>query len=199
MEGIDLFVKILVFVKILSQCKKEDKIQILRSARGKLIALKNRCEFISQKRICQMFLKDHISQAPPVSVNLFTEIVRLRQRASIQSDKKTGDVIGYRCSICTKIFLKKSAFAMHVQHHNETWKDSDMLLPNTRYVCGMQKYHKKSFQYSSNQIAKKQPKSYDCLSKFDWLDLSPISLTITLLHNLKVFKKPIKHHLLAIH
>ena len=41
MEGIDLFVKILVFVKILSQCAmKVGKISILRSARGKKIALK---------------------------------------------------------------------------------------------------------------------------------------------------------------
>ena len=42
MEGIDLFVKILVFVKILSEStRKEGRISILRSARGKLIALKN--------------------------------------------------------------------------------------------------------------------------------------------------------------
>jgi hypothetical protein len=42
MEGIDLFVKILIFVKILSKCTRKEgrQISILRSARGKLIALK---------------------------------------------------------------------------------------------------------------------------------------------------------------
>ena len=39
MEGIDLFVKILVFVKILSQWRRKEG--ILRSGRGKLIVLKN--------------------------------------------------------------------------------------------------------------------------------------------------------------
>ena len=34
---------------------------------------------------------------------------------------------------------------------------------------------------------KKEPKSDDHLSKFDWHDLSPIFLAIMLLHNLKVF------------
>ncbi len=53
--------------------------------------------------------------------------------------------------------------------------------------------------YSSNYITKKEPKSDDRLSKFDWHDLSPIFLAIMLLHNLKVFKKPTKYHLLAIH
>ena len=37
---------------------------------------------------------------------------------------------------------------------------------------------------------KKEQKSDDCLSKFDWVDLS---------HNAKVFQKPIKYHLLVIH
>ena len=41
--------------------------------------------------------------------------------------------------------------------------------------------------YSSNQITKKEPKSDDCLSKFDWHDLSSIFLATMLLHNLKVF------------
>ena len=47
MEGIDLFVKILVFVKILSQCTRKEgrkegrKISIFRSARASSIALKN--------------------------------------------------------------------------------------------------------------------------------------------------------------
>ena len=53
--------------------------------------------------------------------------------------------------------------------------------------------------YSSNQITKKETKSEDRLLKFDWNDLSPIFLAIMLLHNLKVFKKPIKDHLLAFH
>ena len=44
-EGIDFIVEILVFVKILSQCKKEgrkegQKISMLRSARASSIALK---------------------------------------------------------------------------------------------------------------------------------------------------------------
>ena len=39
----------------------------------------------------------------------------------------------------------------------------------------------------------------DFLSKFDRHDLSPIFLTILLLHNLKVIQKPIIHHLLIIH
>ena len=39
MEGIDLFVKFLVFVKILGKGRRKE-IQILRSARGELIALK---------------------------------------------------------------------------------------------------------------------------------------------------------------
>ena len=49
MEGMDLFVKILVYVKILSQCTRKEgrkeggRILILRSARGKLNALKNVC------------------------------------------------------------------------------------------------------------------------------------------------------------
>ena len=34
--------------------------------------------------------------------------------------------------------------------------------------------------------------------KFDWHDLSPIFLNIMLLHDLKVFQKPIKHHFLVI-
>ena len=51
--------------------------------------------------------------------------------------------------------------------------------------------------YNSNQITKKEPKSDYRLSKFDWHHLSPIFLAIMLLHNLKVFQKPIKHHLLA--
>ena len=38
-----------------------------------------------------------------------------------------------------------------------------------------------------SSIIKKEPKSDDRLSKFDWHDLSPIFLTIMLLHNLKVF------------
>ena len=38
-----------------------------------------------------------------------------------------------------------------------------------------------------NQITNKEPKSDDCLSKFDWLDLSPTILAIMLLSNLKVF------------
>ena len=41
--------------------------------------------------------------------------------------------------------------------------------------------------YSSNYITKKETKSDDRLSKFDWHDLSPIFLNIMLLHNLKVF------------
>ena len=43
MEEIDLFVKILVFVKILSQCTRKGgrKIEILRIVRDKLITLKN--------------------------------------------------------------------------------------------------------------------------------------------------------------
>ena len=45
--------------------------------------------------------------------------------------------------------------------------------------------------YSSNYITKKEPKSDDRLSKFDWHDLSPIE-KLMLLHNLKVFKEPIK-------
>ena len=53
--------------------------------------------------------------------------------------------------------------------------------------------------YSSNQITKKEPKSDARVSKFDWHDLSPIFLATMLLHILKVFQKPIKHHLLAIH
>ena len=53
-------------------------------------------------------------------------------------------------------------------------------------------------QYSSNQITKNEPKSDNCQSKFDCHDLSPICLTIMLLHNLKVFQKPIKHNLLVI-
>ena len=40
MKGIDLFVRILVFVKILGKSRREEEISILRSARGKLIALK---------------------------------------------------------------------------------------------------------------------------------------------------------------
>ena len=40
---------------------------------------------------------------------------------------------------------------MHVQHHNETWKDSDMLLPNTRYVYGMEKYIKKLLFFKLNE------------------------------------------------
>ena len=39
MEGIVLFVKILVFVKILSESTRKEELR--RSARGKLIALKN--------------------------------------------------------------------------------------------------------------------------------------------------------------
>ena len=53
--------------------------------------------------------------------------------------------------------------------------------------------------YSSNQITKKDPKSHNRLSKFDMHDLSPIFLTIMLLHNLKVLQKPIKHHLPTIY
>ena len=34
--------------------------------------------------------------------------------------------------------------------------------------------------------------------KFDWHDLSPIVLTTMLLHNLKIFLRPIKLYLLAI-
>ena len=56
-----------------------------------------------------------------------------------------------------------------------------------------------SLFYSSNYITKKEPNSDDCLSKFDWHELSPILLAIMLLRNLKVFYKPIKHDLLAIH
>ena len=48
------------------------------------------------------------------------------------------------------------------------------------------------------KITKKEPKSDACLSEFDWHDVSPIYLAIMLLQNLKVFQKPIKHHLLAI-
>ena len=55
------------------------------------------------------------------------------------------------------------------------------------------------FQYSSNQITKKEPKSEARVSKFDWHDLSPIFLAIMLLHNLKVFQKRIKHYLQALH
>ena len=41
-KGIDLFVRTLVFVKILGKGKKKERrIAILRSARGKLIALEN--------------------------------------------------------------------------------------------------------------------------------------------------------------
>ena len=54
-------------------------------------------------------------------------------------------------------------------------------------------------KYSSNQITKKEPKSDDRLSKFDWYNLSPIFLARMLYHCLKVFQKSIKHHLLAIH
>ena len=39
-------------------------------------------------------------------------------------------------------------------------------------------------------MTKKEPKSDDCLSKFDWHDLFPISLAIMFLHNLKIFQKP---------
>ena len=46
--------------------------------------------------------------------------------------------------------------------------------------------------YSSNQITKKEPKSDNRLSKFDLL------VSNFLLHNLKVFYKPIKHNLLFI-
>ena len=53
-------------------------------------------------------------------------------------------------------------------------------------------------QYVIRQVTNKEPKSDDLLSKFDWHNLSPIFLTIMLLHNLKVFQKPIKHHLVAI-
>ena len=45
-----------------------------------------------------------------------------------------------------------------------------------------------NFQYRSNQITKKEPKSDYRLSKFDWHDLSPIFLAITLLHDLKIFR-----------
>ena len=41
--------------------------------------------------------------------------------------------------------------------------------------------------YSSNLITKKEPKSDDRLSKFDWHDISPIFSTVVLLNNLKVF------------
>ena len=41
------------------------------------------------------------------------------------------------------------------------------------------------FQYSNNQITKKEPKSDDRLSKFDWHDLSPIFLAIMLPHKPK--------------
>jgi hypothetical protein len=53
--------------------------------------------------------------------------------------------------------------------------------------------------YSSNEITKKEPKSEAHVSKFYWHYLSSNFLATMLLHNLKVFLKPIKHHLLAIH
>ena len=53
--------------------------------------------------------------------------------------------------------------------------------------------------YSSNQITQKEPKFEAHVSKFDYHDLSPIFLATLLLHNPKVFQKPIIHHLLAIH
>ena len=40
--------------------------------------------------------------------------------------------------------------------------------------------------YSSNQITKKEPKSDNPLSKFDWHEISPSFWAITHLHNLKV-------------
>ena len=43
------------------------------------------------------------------------------------------------------------------------------------------------YQYSSNYITKKEPKSEARVSKFDWHDLSPIFLATMLLYNLKVF------------
>ena len=52
---------------------------------------------------------------------------------------------------------------------------------------------------SQKPITKKEPKSDSRVSKFDWHDLAPIFLAVMLPHNLKVFWKPIKHHLLVIH
>ena len=55
-------------------------------------------------------------------------------------------------------------------------------------------------QYSSNLITKKEPKSDNRLSKFDRDDLSPIFVTIVLLHiQPKIFLDVNKHHLLLIH
>ena len=51
----------------------------------------------------------------------------------------------------------------------------------------------------SYYITRKEPKSDDRLSKFDWIDLSLIFLTIMLLHNLQLFQKSIQNHFLAIH
>ena len=53
--------------------------------------------------------------------------------------------------------------------------------------------------FCSNLIYKKEPKSNNRLSKFDWHNLSPIFWAIMFLHKPKVFWKPIKNHLLAIH
>jgi hypothetical protein len=62
-----------------------------------------------------------------------------------------------------------------------------------KFWCNTEKYE--TVLYSSNQITKKEPKS----EARDWHELSPIFLATMLFHNLKLFLKPIKNHLIAIH
>ena len=80
---------------------------------------------------------------------------------------------------------KKSETSFFSNHK----KESNMVENKIKYHNLIPKItlYIETIQYSSNQITKKEPKSDDRLSKFDWHDLSSTFLAIMLFYNLKTY------------
>ena len=112
------------------------------------------------------------------------------------------------------VFSQFCSSVADLGHFHLTWSLEDNWLYHTsllelqltarKKLCPMYSRHneaKTQMKYSGDKIRKTQsvhlPENH--LSKFDWYDLSPIFVVMMLLHNLKLFQKPMKHHLLAIH
>ena len=95
---------------------------------------------------------------------------------------------------------RKIQFAKHHPYckHFLSWNEIGFLLSIVFVICCFSLPWFPFWISLHTYSTKKEPKYDDCLSKFDWHDLSPIFLAVMLLHNLKVTNRPIKHHLLTI-
>ena len=101
--------------------------------------------------------------------------------------------------------FRTTLVALQIFNYLKPWWKKDQLVPikNKEPLCDQSQYSVSQLRIISKKVTclvefqvtvvtKKEPKSDDRLSKFDWHDLSTIFGGNNASHNLKVFYKPIK-------